>query len=313
MPADTPHTELAETTAVRKPTVALALGAGGAKGLAHIGVIEELDAQGFEIVAIAGSSMGALIGGIYAMGKLDVYRDWVCALAKFDVLRLLDWTFSGGGLIKGERIIETLRALIGDTQIEELPLAFTAVATDLDREREVWLTRGCLFDAIRASIAIPTVFRPHTIDGRRLIDGALLNPVPVTPLIRETADYLLAVSVDGPAITAAPPPPPSQPGTDGSYRRRVSEFMSRLMPHGEGQPPVPGTFDLLAQSMDLMQANLSRLRLAAYEPDLLIQLPRNMASAYEFYRARELIELGREQAQAALANWPRSGTPQREA
>ncbi|MFC5438262.1 patatin-like phospholipase family protein [Rhodanobacter umsongensis] len=312
MPADIPRDEPAETSALRKPTIALALGAGGAKGLAHIGVIEELDAQGFEIVAIAGSSMGALIGGIYAMGKLDVYRDWVCALAKFDVLRLLDWTFSGGGLIKGERIIETLRALIGDTQIEDLPLAFTAVATDLDREREVWLTRGCLFDAIRASIAIPTVFRPHTIDGRRLIDGALLNPVPVTPLIRETADYLLAVSVDGPAVTVAPPPPPGQPGADGSYRRRVSEFMSRLMPHGENHPPAAGTFDLLAQSMDLMQANLSRLRLSAYEPDLLIQLPRNMASAYEFYRARELIERGREQTRIALVNWPRSGTPQRE-
>jgi NTE family protein len=311
MPADS-LAEPAETATSPRPTVALALGAGGAKGLAHIGVIEELDAQGFEIVAIAGSSMGALIGGIYAMGKLDVYRDWVCALAKFDVLRLLDWTFSGGGLIKGERIIETLRALIGDTQIEDLPLAFTAVATDLDREREVWLTRGCLFDAIRASIAIPTVFRPHTIDGRRLIDGALLNPVPVTPLIRETADYLLAVSVDGPAVTAAPPPPPNQPGAEGSYRRRVGEFMNRLMPHGESHPPNSGTFDLLAQSMDLMQANLSRLRLAAYEPDLLIQLPRNMASAYEFYRARELIELGREQARTALGSWPRSGTPQRE-
>jgi NTE family protein len=311
MPADIQPT--AETAAPSRPTIALALGAGGAKGLAHIGVIEELDAQGFEIVAIAGSSMGALIGGIYAMGKLDIYRDWVCALAKFDVLRLLDWTFSGGGLIKGERIIETLRALIGDTRIEDLPLAFTAVATDLDREREVWLTRGFLFDAIRASIAIPTVFRPHTIDGRRLIDGALLNPVPVTPLIRETADYMVAVSVDGPAVTDPPPPPPNPPGAEGSYRRRISEFVGRLMPHGETHPRVPGTFDLLTQSMDLMQANLSRLRLAAYEPDLLIQLPRNMASPYEFYRARELIELGREQARTALANWSRVATPQREA
>ncbi len=313
MTTDTPRSELAEPAAAPRPTVALALGAGGAKGLAHIGVIEELDAQGFEIVAIAGSSMGALIGGIYAMGKLDVYRDWVCALAKFDVLRLVDWTFSGGGLIKGERIIETLRALIGDTQIEDLPLAFTAVATDLDREREVWLTRGCLFDAIRASISIPTVFRPHTIGGRRLIDGALLNPVPVTPLIRETADYLLAVSVDGPALAATPPPLSSEPGAEGSYRRRIGGFMNRRVPRGESHPSTPGTFDLLAQSMDLMQANLSRLRLAAYEPDLLIQLPRNMASAYEFYRARELIELGREQTRTALANWPRSGTPRRDA
>jgi NTE family protein len=313
MPTDAPPSTPAEPAAAARPTIALALGAGGAKGLAHIGVIEELDARGFEVVAIAGSSMGALIGGVYAMGKLDVYRDWVCALAKFDVLRLLDWTFSGGGLIKGDRIMDTLRALIGDIQIEELPLTFTAVATDLDREREVWLTRGSLFDAIRASIAIPTVFRPHTIGGRRLVDGALLNPVPVTPLIRETVDYLLAVSVDGPAVAAVPPPPEDDGNGEGSYRRRIGDFMNRLMPHGEKHPPVPGTFDLLAQSMDLMQANLSRLRLAAYEPDLLIQLPRNMASPYEFYRARELIELGRQQARTALANWPIAGAPERDA
>ncbi len=289
-----------------RPTVALALGAGGAKGLAHIGVIEEIEAQGFQIVAIAGASMGALIGGIHAAGKLDVYRDWVCALAKLDVLRLVDWTFTGGGLIKGEKIIETMRGLIGDVQIEELPLTFTAVATDIDRGREVWLSRGGLFDAIRASIAIPTVFRPHLIDGRRLVDGALLNPLPVTPLIRETADYLIAVSVDGPAVTATPPEPPIQPtAAENGYRHRIGEFIGRMIPRGETRPREPGTFELLAQSMDLMQANLSRLRLAAYAPDLLIQLPHNMALAYEFYRARELIELGRVQARAALANWQR--------
>lgn len=298
----------------RKPTVALALGAGGAKGLAHIGVIEEIERQGFEIVAIAGSSMGALIGGIHAMGKLDAYRDWVCALAKFDVLRLLDWTFSGGGLIKGERIIGTLRGLIGDIRIEDLPITFTAVATDLDREREVWLTRGSLFEAIRASIAVPTVFRPHTVGGRRLVDGALLNPVPVTPLIRESTDYLIAVSVDGPSESpAAVKTPAHESAEERGMRARIGEFISGLLPHGQGKSREPGAFETLTQAMDLMQANLSRLRLAAYEPDLLIQLPRNVADVYEFYRARELIERGRAQAREALANWPPSSTPLREA
>ena len=295
-----------------KPTVALALGAGGAKGLAHIGVIEEIEAQGFRIVAIAGSSMGALIGGIHAMGKLDVYRDWVCALARFDVLRLVDWTFSGGGLIKGERIIGTLRGLIGDTLIEELPLVFTAVATDLDRGREVWLARGSLFDAIRASIAVPTVFRPYRLNGRRLVDGAMLNPVPVTPLIRANADYVLAVSMDGPAETiAAAEPIESTSEGDAGYRHRISEFIGRLIPHDENLPREPGALDTLSQAMDLMQANLSRLRLAAYEPDLLIELPRTIATVYEFYRARELIERGRAQARKALAEWPRSSAPVR--
>ncbi len=295
----------------RKPTVALALGAGGAKGLAHIGAIEEIEAQGFEIVAIAGTSMGALIGGVYATGKLDIYRDWVCTLAKFDVFRLLDWTFTGGGLIKGERLIGTLRDLIGDVCIQELPLAFTAVATDLDREREVWLTRGLLFDAIRASIAIPTVFRPYRIDGRRLVDGALLNPLPVTPLIRDAADYLFAVSMDGPAQLAALPPIEATSIDDSSYRHRVGDFFGRMLPRGEDKPREPGALDLLTQSMDLMQANLSRLRLAAYEPDLLIQLPRNVSTAYEFYRARELIERGRLQTREALAGWVRPVTPVR--
>lgn len=296
----------------RRPTVALALGAGGAKGLAHIGVIEELEAQGYRITAIAGSSIGALIGGIHAMGKLDVYRDWVSALARFDVLRLVDWTFSGGGLIKGEKIIGTLRELIGDALIEELPLAFTAVATDIDREREVWLSRGPLFDAIRASIAIPTVFRPHHIDGRRLVDGALLNPVPVTPLIREPADYLVAVSVDGAATEPAPPTAGEEIVGAPGYRQRIGAFIDRLMPRGGAGDAVrePGALELLTQAMDLMQANVSRLRLAAYEPDLLIQLPRNMANPYEFYRARELIELGRNQARESLARWPRAATPE---
>jgi NTE family protein len=296
----------------RRPTVALALGAGGAKGLAHIGVIEEIEAQGFRIVAIAGSSMGALIGGIHAMGKLDVYRDWVSALARFDVLRLVDWTFSGGGLIKGEKIIGTLRGLIGDTLIEELPLAYTAVATDLDRGREVWLSRGNLFDAIRASIAVPTVFRPHHLHGHRMVDGALLNPVPVTPLIGAEADYLVAVSVDGLAEAVATPVEESATEPDAGYRHRIGEFISRLMPRGEEQPREPGTFDTLNQAMDLMQANLARLRLASYEPDLLITLPRNIASVYEFYRARELIERGRLQARKALAEWSRPEAPLRE-
>jgi NTE family protein len=146
-----------------------------------------------------------------------------------------------------------------------------------------------------------------------MVDGALLNPVPVTPLIGVEADYLFAVSVDGPVEAAVAPVEESATGQDPGYRHCIGEFISRLMPRSEEPPREPGTFDTLNQAMDLMQANLSRLRLAAYAPDLLIQLPHNMALAYEFYRARELIELGRLQARAALANWPRAGTPQREA
>jgi NTE family protein len=289
----------------RKPRIAVALGAGAAKGLAHIGALEVLDERGFEVVAIAGTSMGALIGGIYGMGKLDIYRDWVSTLARFDVLRLVDWSFSGGGFIKGDRIMAALRELIGEVNIEELNISYTAVATDLDREREVWLTKGPLFDAIRASIAIPTLFRPYVHDGRRLVDGALLNPLPVLPLMREDADYVIAVSVDGAAEMQQPPEKDVTVTTDEGYTAKLGRLIGRVLPGSDSKAKLrdPGAFDLMTQAMDLMQANLSRLRLAAYPPDVLIEIPRNVSTVYEFYRARELIELGRERTARALDAW----------
>lgn len=285
------------------PAIALALGTGGARGLAHIGAIEAIEAAGYRIAAVSGSSMGALIGGIYAAGKLDVYRDWVCALQKMDVLKLVDWTLSGAGLIKGERIIGVLKDLIGETNIEQLPIAFTAVATDLDREREVWLTRGPLFDAIRASIAIPTIFRPHSHAGHRLVDGGLMNPLPLTPLLRSPSDFTVAVNVNGPhevlaARHHAPPPEPA-----GGLRGKIAAFVNRTIGNHEEKAHEPGWLDTLTQSLDLMQENLARFRLAADRPDLVIEVPRNACAVYEFYRAAELIELGRERAARALAAW----------
>ena len=175
------------------------LGSGGARGYAHIGVIEELEAHGFAIRSIAGSSMGALVGGVYAAGKLQAYSDWVRPLQRFDVLRLLDWTISGGGFIKGDRIIAALKKLIGDINIEDLPIPYTAVAVDLDVQREVWFSHGSLFDAIRASIAIPTIFRPYRYQGRLLVDGGLLNPLPVSPTLRDLTDATIAVDVNAPS------------------------------------------------------------------------------------------------------------------
>ncbi len=285
-----------------RPRIALALGSGGAKGLAHVGAIEALEAAGFAIVAVAGSSMGALVGGIHAAGRLGIYRDWVTSLAKMDVLRLVDWTLSGPGLIKGERIIAALRELVGDVDIEQLAIPFTAVATDIERQREVWISSGLLFDAIRASIAIPTLFHPQILHGRRLVDGGLLNPVPVTPLLRERFDYLVVVSVDGPA-EAAPLPPEAPPR--GPYRQKIAALVEQLL--GRGSAPAlahePGRMELMGQALDLMQANLAHLRLAAYRPDLLIEIPRNACAIYEFYRAEEMIALGRERAERAIAAW----------
>jgi NTE family protein len=155
--------------------ISLVLSSGGARGLVHIGAIKCLEDRGYQIDCIAGSSMGALVGGIHARGKLDVFAEWVCALTRNDVVRLLDigWGRTGG-LFKGERIIDVLKDLIGDAQIEDLPVAYTAVATEINRKREVWLDRGPLFEAIRASIAIPMVFAPIRRGQQVLVDGGVL-------------------------------------------------------------------------------------------------------------------------------------------
>src|SRR6056297_2693499 len=184
-------------------TVSLILGSGGARGLAHIGVIRELQKAGAEIEAIAGSSMGALVGGIFAAGKLDAYEEWVCALEQSTVFSLVDWTFSGGGLIKGRKIISKLSELVGEINIEDLDIDYTAVAVDLEQGREVWLDRGLLFDAIRASIAIPGIFRPHRYRDRILIDGGILNPIPVAPTLRQMSDLTVVIDVNGPSAQPA--------------------------------------------------------------------------------------------------------------
>ena len=257
-------------------TVSLVLGSGGARGYAHIGAIEELLAQGFEIRSVAGASMGALVGGIYAAGQLDAYRDWARGLQKFDVLRLLDWTFRGG-LIKGDRIIGRLRELIGDVAIENLPIPYTAVAVDIIAQREVWFSRGPLFDAIRASIAIPTVFRPHHYESRVLVDGGLLNPVPITPTLRDLTDCTIAVDVN-----AAP------------------DDADVATPDANSDPGLLETF---ARSLDAVQSTLTRFKLAAQPPDLVVPIPRTACAFYEFHRAPELIELGRERTRVTLGQW----------
>lgn len=293
--------------------VALVLGAGGARGLAHIGVIEVLEAAGFEIAALAGSSMGALVGGIRAAGRLQDYHDWVCALERTDVLRLLDFAFGHPGLFKGEKIIGVMREMVGDHKIEELPIPFTAVATDIVNQREVWLNRGPLFDAIRASIAIPMVFTPHRIGGRELVDGGLLAPVPIAATRQCVADLVIAVDVNAalpnfsrfappPALAPIAPPPVIAEQAAG-LRARIGALIDGLLEKRTAALPIPaqpGLIDLMARALDTMQAQLSRLQLALDPPDLTIRISNDTCLFYEFWRAEEVIDIGRKAAVNAL-------------
>ncbi len=299
------------------PTVSLVLGSGGARGLAHIGVIRWLEENGYRIRSIAGSSMGALVGGIHAAGKLDVYADWVGALERVDVLRLLDLSLSRHSLFKGERIIAKLRELIGEHDIESLPIRYTAVATDIERQREVWLDRGSLFDAIRASVAVPMVFAPVRRNGRLLVDGGLVNPMPVAPVLNSDADLIIAVNLGAHAArqtvmrteSGGPAPADASVLVETPFRasemtERVRSFVMSLWPGEDDDTPeeAPDLVMLMSRSLDCMQTQITRLRLATHSIDAVVEIPRNLCGFFEFYRARDLIAYGYDAAGQQLAD-----------
>ena len=281
----------------------LVLGAGGARGLTHIGVIRCLEARGYDIRYISGSSMGALVGGIYAAGKLDTFTDWVIALQRLDVLRLLDWSLSGA-LFKGERIIRVLRELIGDRQIEGLPIGFTAVATELSTSREMWLNRGSLFDAIHASIAAPMIFAAVPVDDLVLVDGGLVNPVPVAPTLNAHTEVTIAVDLNAPDDRDAPlriRASAEDARGESSQRQSIRGFVDALL--GTDAEPASnqlGFHDLATRSMDAMQRTITYLKLASYAPTLVVKIPGNLCGFFDFYRAQALIDYGYERTEQAL-------------
>ncbi len=294
-----------------RKTISLVLGSGGARGLAHIGVIRVLERQGWKIGAIAGSSMGALIGGFYAAGKLDDYAEWVQELTEFNVLRYLDIAWGGAGMLKGQMLMETLQEFVGSHRIEDLPIPLTIVASDVLARKEVWLNRGDLFNAIRASIAVPTVFTPHTIKGRPLLDGGVLNPVPIAPTLQDSTDAIIAVSLSGVEKrmgerSRRSPKPKSSEKPRHRYQKQIEAFIDQLQERlgfgserEENEPSLSLT-DAALLSLDAMQASIARCMLAAYPPDLLIEIPINTCAAHEFYRAEEVIAVGEYWAQQAI-------------
>jgi len=312
--------------------VALALGSGGARGYAHIGVIEELHERGHEIVGIAGSSMGALVGGLEAAGRLDQYTAWASSLTQRAILRLLDPSLTSAGVLRAEKVLEAVREILGDVTIEQLPIPFTSVATDLITGKSVWLQRGPVDDAIRASIAIPGIITPHVLDGRLLADGGILDPIPMAPIAGVNAELTIAISLNGDDPTG-PAEIESRPtaerwnklwrntsasildtkaarslletpsarawldrfGTAGDFETTTAESAD-----AEFRAPKLGSFEVMNRTIDIAQSALARHTLAAYPPDLFIEVPRNVCRSLEFHRANEVIEIGRELGAAAL-------------
>lgn len=357
-------TEGSATAPQKRKTVALTLGSGGARGYAHIGAIEVLIERGYDIIAISGCSMGALIGGVYAAGKMQDYKDWVTGLGQFDILKLLDVTFSSMGAIRGEKIFSVVREMLGDTRIEDLPIAFTAVATDLLGHKEVWFQEGPLDQAIRASVAIPGVVTPLVMNGRVLVDGALLNPLPIIPTISSHADIVVAVNLSGeddrrqriPDAAFAQPEGESegsdmdewvelvrdkaarwfdwdalksltgrreQPSEDAPEERISKAVMKNAAKAAENIKDNEdrkiaarkredehetidwdklgiGRFDVMNLTIETMQGALVQYKLAGYPPDLLVNVPKNSCRTYDYHKAPELIQVGRERMAAAL-------------
>jgi len=285
-------------------TVSLVLGSGGARGLAHIGVIHELQENGFEIRSISGCSMGALVGGIFASGKLDDFEQWVKAVTKVDIVSLLDIAWQKNGLVKGDKIINTLVELVGDRTIEELPMPYTAVAADVTKEKEIWINSGRLFDAIRASISLPLFFTPVPYKNGHLIDGGVLNPVPIAPTFNDDTDLTIAVNLGGPLENRPDPDRRQVAEADESstFREKVAGFIDDLQDSIKDRAENDwNVYDIADQAFDAMQSTIARQKLAAYPPDVNIEIARNACGTLEFDRADEMIELGRYKTKVSLS------------
>lgn len=309
------------TTKAPPKRIALALGSGGARGYAHIGIIEEIEARGWEVVGVAGSSMGAIIGGLYVAGGMESYRDWASGLGRRDVMRLMDVTVSGSGLLRASKVMSKVKEHLGDDlAIEDVSIPYTAVAVDLVNEREIWFTSGSMIDAMRGSIAIPSVFTPLVKDGMVLADGGLLNPVPVTPLANVHADAIIAVNLSG-TPHRRPGPPEESSGGMRLPKLKLSSLPDVLEPAvrallqgrevadavtkpSDERPVIDlSALDIVDRSLHLMQDAVMRYRLAAYQPDVRIDIPVDACGTLDFHRAKELIVLGREKAVAAFDAW----------
>lgn len=290
-------------------TVSLVLGSGGARGYTHVGVIRELEKRGYRIVSVTGTSMGALVGGFWAAGKLKEYCDWVSELDYFDCLKLLDVSLNNAGLIKGDKLFALIRDIIGNIAIEKLPIPYTAVATNLRTRKEIWFQQGDLVTAIRASTAIPGLFNPVNVNAQLLVDGAVLNPLPTAPSGATVADIVMAVNLLGEEV----PEPLVTADADSEGQEVIPDnWLKKIWPsnkdNGENAKKKKllksmGMINVFYQSMEVVQESLVRYKVAGNPPDIMVSVPKNICRFYDFHKFDNIQCIGQSLAADALDKW----------
>ena len=289
---------------VKTKNVALALSSGGARGLAHIGVIEELEAQGYKITSIAGCSMGALVGGVYAAGKLNEFREWMKTIDRKKMLSLIDFSLSLNHIVKGTRIIEAIMEFVPDVNIEDLPIPYCAVATDLKAGKEVPFNKGSLFQAIRASISLPSFYEPVQRDDMILIDGGVINPLPLNRVKRQAGDILVGIDVSGHDYKAQWDEQQRLTAIQKSDASLKTKILDMLIPDNIDF----NYYTVLSRASSLMIRQNSILMAQLMNPDILIDIQMNRYGTFDFDKSEKLIAIGRQKTLPAIDKYENSQT-----
>jgi NTE family protein len=285
-----------------KKNVTLVLSGGGARGFAHIGAIEEIEKRGYSINSVAGTSIGALIGGVFATGKINEFKEWIYALDKQKILRLVDLTLSNHGFVKGDKVLQAMRTFIPDANIEDLKIKFSATAYDLAHNREVVFKEGSLFKSIRASISIPTVFTPVITGNSVLVDGGVCNNIPVNNAYRMKNDILIAVNVNANIQVIQPfLPETEKERKHRMYVKKIAEIKESFFKTNSREQRINfNYFKLIDSTISSLTNNLAAALINGHPPDILIEVSRKSCGTFDFYKAEELVEMGRFAAQKKL-------------
>lgn len=281
---------------LKKKNVALVLSSGGARGLAHIGAIEELEARGYHISSIAGCSMGALIAGVYAAGKIEEFREWMKTVTRKKMFELTDFSLSLNHIVKGKRIIEAIMEFVPDVAIEDLPIPYCAVATDLTAGKEVVFNKGSLFEAIRASISLPSFYEPVQRDGMILIDGGVINPIPLNRVKRQSGDILVGVDVSGHDYKSQWEEMRRLTEWQKNDKSLKAKILDKLIPDNIEF----NYYTMLSRSSSLMIRQNSILMAKLMKPDVLVDIQMSRYGGFDYDKSEKIIAIGRQKTSLAL-------------